>query len=123
MKDFEKDMDMFKKITSELSLILWMDKNRKAFKETVPVARETVSIQIQFYTERLETYERKVMPIVDDAMLQIGVLCPSKQSIQDLLEFRDLIKQEVYEVKRVIDALKSLLEIYDKLFYWANKEL
>jgi len=113
----------FKKIVSELSLVLWMDSTKNAFKETVPSARESVSITKQVFAERIDNYEKKIIPIIDDTIQKVNILSLSEASIRNLLEFRDLIKQETFELSNAIKSLESLLKIYDKLYYWAIKEL
>lgn len=122
MEDTSNNTGTFKKILSELTFGLWMDSTKNAFKETVPSARESVLITKQVLSERLDTYEKKIMPIIDDAIQKVNILSLSEVSIRNLLEFRDLIKQEMFELSKAIKSLESLIKIYDKLYYWAITE-
>ena len=123
MDDFEKYMGIYEKVQGELSLTLIMEDWREGVRKTAPAAREVSSNALQFNIRYLEALERIVVPRIDETMHQLNMPSLSKVSIEDFMEFREVVKQETYELKRAIDSLKGLLEIYDRLLFWANKEL
>ena len=100
-----------------------LDGWRKILNSSIPPLRKQLSNQIQAQIASLEIYERIVLPGIDEMMRHFNVSSLDKEILEDFMELRDLMTQQIYDFKRAIEADKNLVATFDKVIFWADKKL
>jgi len=108
---------------TNIQIMYLLDNYRKSHKMSIPGARASISNQLQAQDEFLKLLEQTVLPSLNEAMHILDISSADKELFKDFIEFRDLTKDLINALKRAIEANRSLVEIFDKMLYWANKKL
>jgi len=106
-----------------VEIIYLLDMGRKTIKTSIPNMKDALSSSIQSQLRYLEVLERNVLPGIDNAMHRLEVSSTSREIFEDFIEFRDSIKQLIYDSRRNIESGRNLVESFDKILYWADKKL
>ena len=70
---------------------------------------------------RLSETTKGVISSIDGLILNIDSSHFINIIFEDLLEYRDLMKEFLYSLQRTIESIESLVKAYDKILHWASK--
>ncbi|MEM3697744.1 MAG: hypothetical protein QXQ94_09655 [Candidatus Bathyarchaeia archaeon] len=94
---------------------------RISLKPLIPNVRDPFSRQLHAVrTSGIESC-KALLSSIDEAMRNLDFSSINRELFEDFMEGRDLIKELMYNLERAAEAIKNLIETYDKLDYWTNK--